>query len=431
MIFEPKPANDFWLFIQTYCERCRAECPKLAAIAGKWTFEDLIPGLSDFDTRLIFADGVTVEDWARMSCAVGRVHTSLAKEVPRWARILEHLPGLNLTRAEMLDPRTYYPEFRQWTCYRGDDPVLAAIESTLSGKPWTRRDESFHLRKFATYFGPYLRGIDPPVNIGRWENKYPLHSRFMHYFTPAVQSALSIVRRRGIRGKLAALREARAVFLHPEVIDLVLDAVDRHYEIPGDYEEPRLTEIERTLESYLQDAYAGLAGHVSLLEIDPGDTPVKLKEKIAAVAVDPRERFFEGAKFSRFMKGRLLFYAEDISWFDSAWLIRNELGRIVNNFYALPLQTFALARFGEGLAPEEALERLRGDVLPPEVCAGVLDFVRAARPPLSPGEEKTRAHRVAEVFDPVLVMLETLGAALILTGPKDSSPLPHDGIGSG
>jgi Spy/CpxP family protein refolding chaperone len=98
--FAAKPDNDFRLFIDTYFERCRAECPKLAAIAGKWTFEDLIPGLSDFDTRFIFTDGVTVEEWIRMSSAVGRVHTNLAKESPRWARILEHLPGLNLTQAQ-------------------------------------------------------------------------------------------------------------------------------------------------------------------------------------------------------------------------------------------------------------------------------------------------------------------------------------------
>ncbi|OGD22875.1 MAG: hypothetical protein A2W03_06110 [Candidatus Aminicenantes bacterium RBG_16_63_16] len=417
MNFAKKPDNDFRLFITTYFDRCRAECPKLEAVAGKWTFEDLIPGLSDFDTRFIFADGVGVEDWARMSSAVGRVHTALAKEAPRWARILEHLPGLNLTLAEMLDPRTYYPEARQWTYYLGDRKALGAIEDGLARKPWTPRDESFHLRKFATYFGPYLRGIDPPINIGPWENKYPLHSRFMHYFTPPVQSALSIVRQKGMRGKLAALRGAKEVFPHPEVIDLVLEAVDRHYEIPEYYAEPRLTEIERMLEKYLNDAYACLAGQVSLIEIDLADTPAKLKEKISAVAVDPRERFFEGAKFSRFMKGRLLFYAEEILWFEAAWLIRNELGRIVNNFYTLPLETFALARFGEKIPPETALERLRGDILPPDVCEGARKFVRTAQAPCEPGEEKAVARRVAEVFDPVLVMLETLGAELNRSNP--------------
>jgi len=425
--FEPKPENDFRLFIDTYFERCLAECPKLAAIAGKWTFEDLIPGLSDFDTRFIFADGVAVEEWIRMSSAVGRVHASLAKEFPRWARILEHLPGLNLTRAEMIDPRTYYPEYPQWTYYRGDSNVLDAVEGYLSRKPWSPRDEIFHLKKFATYFGPYLRGIDPPVNIGKWENKYPLHSRFMHYFTPPVQSALSIVRREGVCGKLDALRGARDVFPHPDVIDMILEAVDRHYEIHEYYQDPKLAEIELTLETYLKEVYARLAEFVSLFDINPADTPVELKEKIATVAVDPRERFFEGAKFSRFMKGRLLFYAEDILWFDTAWLIHNELGRIVGNFYDQPLRTFALARFGEKIPAEQALELLRGDVLPAEVCDGVQEFVQAAQAPVPQGEEKMRARRVADVFDPVLVMLEILGAELIRTGPEDTRGERKDG----
>ena len=158
MIFEPKPANDFRLFIATYFERCRAECPKLAAIAGKWTFEDLIPGLSDFDTRFIFSDGVTVEDWMRMSTAVGRVHTSLAKEYPRWARILEHLPGLNLTLAEMR---------------RSPDllPGSAAVD-LLPGRPGCPRGHRGLSRRQAVDSPrrelppPEVRGVFRPVSPG-------------------------------------------------------------------------------------------------------------------------------------------------------------------------------------------------------------------------------------------------------------------------
>jgi hypothetical protein len=410
--FEPKPPNDFRQFIDTYFERCRAVCSKLVAIAGKWTSADLIPGLSDFDTRFIFADDTTIEEWIDMSIAVGKVHTHLAKEFPHWARILEHLPGLNLTWAEMIDPRTYYPEFRQWTYYRGDGEIIDSIQAHLTERPWGRRDELFHLKKFATYFGPYRRGIDPAVNIGKWENKYPLHSRFLHYFAPPVQSALSIIRRQGICGKLDALRCAGQVFPHPEVIELTLEAVDRHYEIPEYYQEPNLTEIERALATYLQDACGRLAGQVTLIDLGPGDTPEQLKRKIAAIAVDPRERFFEGAKFCRFMKGRLLFYAEEISWFDTTWLIHNELGRIVNNFYDQPLTTFALARFGEKVSAAQALDRLRGDILPAEICDGVNRFVHVSQAPLPNGQEKNRARQVADVFEPVQIMLETLGAEL-------------------
>jgi len=139
MNFEPKPENSFQEFINAYFERCRAVCPKMRGIAGKWIFEDLIPGMSDFDTRFIFADDCTVEDWMDMSLAVGKVHTQLAKEQPRWARILEHLPGLNLTHAEISNPLFYYPEFQQWTFYKGNRDILDNIETYLIKKPWCER----------------------------------------------------------------------------------------------------------------------------------------------------------------------------------------------------------------------------------------------------------------------------------------------------
>ena len=412
MNFEPRPENPFPKYIETYFTRCQAVCPKLRAIAGKWTFEDLIPGLSDFDARLIFADGVTVDEWSSMSIAVGKVHTELAKEVPGWARILEHLPGLNLAVGELTNPRFFYPEFQQWSYYLGDDGTIETIRGYLKEKPWTDRDEFFHLKKFSVYFGPYQRGIDPAVNIGPWESKYPLHSRFMHYFCPPVQSAVSLVRRRGIAGKLDALRQAREIFPNPDVIDMILEAVNRHYEAPEYYAEPRLTQIERQLEAYLRDVYRVLADHVTLIRIDPADEPEDLKAKVAAVQTDPVQRFYEGVKFSRFMKGRLLFYATPIAWFDTRWLIGIELGRIVPNFYTQPLKTFGLIRYKESLSPEQVLSRLEGRELPADICATYRQFAELAARPLEDGKEKQRAFEVAQIFDSVQIVIEALGDLL-------------------
>ena len=51
MKFAPRPENDFADYIRTYYEACRYRCDKIEAIAGKWMFRDLLPGMSDFDTR--------------------------------------------------------------------------------------------------------------------------------------------------------------------------------------------------------------------------------------------------------------------------------------------------------------------------------------------------------------------------------------------
>jgi len=410
--FQPRPENPFPEFIETYFQRCKQLCPKLQAIAGKWTFEDLIPGMSDFDTRLIFTDDASVSDWARMSIAVGEVHTQLAQEFPHWARILEHLPGLNLMHKEVINPVFYYPEFQQWTYYQGDEKILDSIRSYLAAKPWTTRDELFHLKKIAVYYGPYQRGIDPAVNMGAWENKYPLHSRFMHYFTPPIQSALSIIHRRGLPGKFESLRLARETFPHPEVIDRILETVDQHYEIEEYYQEPKLGQIEQQLENYLREVIKTLAKFVTLIKIDSSETTQTLKSKISAIPVDPMERFYEGVKFCRFMKGRLLFYATPITWFDSTWLIHNELGRIVKNFCEQPLNTFGMIWFNENLPARAVLDRLKGNILSSEICDGVRQFMEIAGMPMTEGQEKIRAREVADVFEPVQVMVETLGDEL-------------------
>ena len=413
MRFEPPPENCFLEVIDTYFQRCKAVCPKLRAIAGKWRFEDLIPGLSDFDTRLIFADDTGVEDWMAMSLAVGMVHTELARERPEWARILEHLPGLNLTEGEILNPAFYYPEFKQWTYYQGDEQVLKSIGSYLANKAWTKRDELFHLKKFATYYGPYIRGIDPPINLGSYESKYALHSRFMHYFNPPMQAAVSLALGRTIQGKQEALRLSRDIFPNSEVIDMILGAVDKHYEIPEYYCEPRLYEIEQALERYLQGAYAALADSVSLIQVERGDTPEQLKARIAAVPIDPVESFFSGVKFSRFMKGRLLFYATPILWFDSTLLIHVELRRIGQLFVEQPLVAFGIARYGRKCSGEDVLKRLRGEILSPETCDGVLNFVRVVSEPTPEGKEREQALEAADSFDAVQMMVETLSKEIV------------------
>ncbi len=413
MNFAPPPANDFAQFIGTYFQRCREAFPRILAIAGKWTQEDLIPGLSDFDTRFILTDGMVADDWREMSLAVGRVHTELARQVPRWARNLEHLPGLNLTLSEITNPAFYYPEFQQWSFYHGDESALGKIRSYLASRAWSPRDELFHLKKIATYIGPYQRGIDPPVNIGPWENKYALHSRFMHYFTPPVQSMVSLAARGGCCGKLLALGSAKQLLPMPGTISMLLDAVTRHYEIESYYVEPELSRIERELESYLMQAWQSLHGRITLVRVEAGDTPHAIRGKVAALPVDPIESFFEGVKFCRLMEGRLLFYAEPIDWFDSSWLIRNELGRIVANFHDKPLRIYAQARFGQSLPPAQVLERLSGELLSADECKGMSDFAAVAGRPIETCQEKQRAAQVAGVYAPVLLVLEKLGADLL------------------
>jgi hypothetical protein len=406
--FAPCPPNDFAEFIETYFVRCRERVPQIEANAGKWTFEDLIPGLSDFDTRFLVSDSMTARDWCAMSMEVGRVHLELAKERKDWARNLEHLPGVNLRWSELFDPQQFFTEFGQWSFYHGSEPRLQEARRHVTGHEWTRLDELYHWKKIAVYYGPYNRTIDPPINLGPFENKYSLHSRLMHYLAPPMHSAVCLMERQTTPGKLDAFRRARSLFPNPGTIDLALDLIARHYEEPHYLTEPGMTELDGKLESYLTEvANTLLPG--SPLDCPRNPTVAQLKHAVArASGAVSFAQLFENLKFGRLMKGRLWFYAQDILWFDSRLLIRNELSRIRNNFLETPVRLFARLAYGKDTTVERALELLEGDVLGREDIEACRRFAVAARPECPDAELKPRAAEIADVFDPFLCAMERL-----------------------
>lgn len=407
--FPPAPPNIFRQHIREYFENTRMECGLTEAIGGKWTFEDLLPGLSDFDTRFIFSDRTAPEDWVTISKVMGRVHTAMCRRYPERARILEHLAGINLTWEEMANPLFYYPEFRQWTIYHGPEAKMTALEQYLGTRAWTEDDEIFSLKKFLTYYTPYDRGIDPAINLGIFESKYPLHSRFMHYFAPPVQAAVSIMQKRMVRGKRESLRLARELFPEPEVIDMVMDSVDRHYEIPEFYEEPGLSRIEGRLYGYLNRAYIEILRRITVVPADPHDTPSILSGKLSGVKGAVLGRFFDAVKFARQIGGRLLFYSEEIPHFDSIPLIHNDLNRIRRMFYENAFRLFGRIVWAEDITPEEALRRSRGRFLSDSEIDAVQAYADVFSRKNDFSDIRGFSRCVAEAVFPFQVVLEKLG----------------------
>jgi len=408
-IFAPKPKNIFPVHIREYFERSHDACPQIEAITGKWNFEDLIPGMSDFDARFIFSDRTAPDEWPVISREVGRVHGEICREHPDRARILEHLPGINLMWGEITDPLSYYPEFHQWTAYHGPVNRLHVFDAYLAARPWDESDELFNLKKFATYFTPYDRAIDPPINMHEFESKYPLHSRLMHYFCPPVQSLVCLKLKRMVRGKMDAFRLARELFPNPGVIDLVFDILDSHYEAPAYYYEPKISELEDMLFSYLKEAYRTVLPDITVIEAAPDDTSKELRAKLGRSTKNVLEQFFDGAKFCRLMMGRIRFYAEDIPHFDSGWLIRHELGRDRKMFYEVTFSAFARIAWNEDMSPDDALERCRGEFLDGGEIRTVRAYADVFSKTYDPAHIKRFAIEVAETMGPFQVVMEKLG----------------------
>jgi hypothetical protein len=403
VVFAPKPANDFARFYELYYAECRQRVPRIQAIAAKWRFEDLIPGMSDYDTRFILDDAMTVQDWCDMSAAVGEVHLDLCQRYPHWARNLEHLPGINLTWAELADPAMYYPEYPQWTFYNTEAPAhLAAAEKYLAERPWGIEDQCFHLKKFCLYYGRYDRQIDPAVNLHEFESKYPLHSRFMHYFCPPLQSALCLLLGRPVAGKMESVRLACAMFPGEPVFREMRDVVERHYEVPELYVEPELTRLEDRLEAALGMLRRHLAPVVA--DVVPGaesKTVAQWKADLNRAPVSPVMKVFDSARFSRLMKGRLQFYAAaPATHFDSTWPIENELRRLKRSFFDVPFGTFWEVTTGERVKdPVAIVPQLVPALLTAEEARCTLEFARLTPGHWAPGTQRQVALEVAAVFD--------------------------------
>ena len=143
------------------------------------------------------------------------------------------------------------------------------------------------------------------------------------------------------------------------------------------------------------------------------DSAEDLQRKLSHLQQDPIAEFFESAKFARLLKGRLLFYADSIEHFDSEWLIRIELGRIVSNFYTKPLTIFSLAKSGKRLSPEQVLDTLQGKLLSQAECEGMRRFHELASKPVVEGNERAQARAVADIYDVVLTVIERLSCDLL------------------
>jgi hypothetical protein len=169
-----------------------------------------------------------------------------------------------------------------------------------------------------------------------------------------------------------------------------------------------LTELDQALESYLT-GMAEVLLHYGPFPCPSRPTPAELRAAVKAAA--PSGGFaplFENIKFARLMKGRLWFYSQEVPWFDSPPLIRNEFSRIGPNFYQTPLRLFARLIYGEDLTAEAAVDRLEGEILRPEDAAACRRFAPLACLPCPDAELRSRAQAISEIFDPFLCALERL-----------------------
>jgi hypothetical protein len=278
------------------------------ALVAKWSKDDLVPGLSDLDFRVVCDESATPEDWVQIDWHVGRIHRQMVAEHPEWNRINEHTAGAGVALAELRDARLHHPEYAVWTVWWGRDDWARQLRSRTLTRPLSAIDEQYHLSRFLAYFSPYQHGIDPPINLAQFEPKYALHSRCWHYFAPPMLSAATLLARRHFRGKHEGLKWLVEHGHAAEQAAAVLAQVEAHYETPELSDPARLERYEQLLYTAFEQLLQPVCEAIELVKLPQGASWREIKDHLRSHHVDPLVELLELVRFSRIRAGRYYFY---------------------------------------------------------------------------------------------------------------------------
>jgi hypothetical protein len=351
--------RDFFELAETYSQRVAAAVPGFVATVAKWRPEDLIPGLSDIDTRIICQE-MKADQWMAFDQVVCDVHLDLVGERPEWCRKLEHQPGFCQTPAETFDPLLYQAEMAHWTQYSGDVRFARDVSNYMASRQWGQPDELHHLKRWLMFWGPYNRTIDPPINISTAiEPKYALHSRAMHYFVPSLQAALSLLIHRTAHGKREALYRWLERCPSEPVLQETAHMLDVHYDVPALHDREALYAYEARCNAFLRQLAPEVLGALTVVKTPQGDdvdaAMAAVCFELASISADPLAGIHNALRGSRARRARYWLYVKAPDYFATEWLARNEVGFLQRNFTRDAWRDYAALRWQDGRLPLEQL----------------------------------------------------------------------------
>ena len=358
--------SEFIEYTSEYGRRVKERFPGFNAIFNKWQHEDLVPQLSDIDSRII-CDDSNISGWMTLDKAIGEIHLEMVCERPDWSRMSEHNPGIALSVDELCDESVYVTDMRQWSFYYGDKAVNQMMNDYLANKPWSIADEFFHLSKFVYYYAPYDHDIDPAINIQ--EDKimdYALHSRIMHYFIPALMCAVSIIDKKTYCGKLEMLR--RCIELYPDeaILDKVMNMIQKEYNVPESTDIDKRDLFEKECFDFLGKILnEKVLCCIESVEAQYRDSVEGLKQAVSKRQASPLMIISDTVRFARTRAGRYYFYLNAPDFFDTALLLnRHETHWLKTLFTAKPFQAYGQLKWqDENFDAKHILDRIEGDII--------------------------------------------------------------------
>jgi hypothetical protein len=405
--------REFFELAEIYSQRVADAVPEFVATVAKWRSEDLIPGLSDIDTRVICRD-MSPQQWMAFDRVVSDVHLGLVRERPEWSRKLEHQPGFCMTPKEAFDEHLYQAEMAHWSFCYGDCDLIFRVREYMRSRTWEIRDELHHIKRWLMFWGPYNREIDPPINIApSIQPKYALHSRAMHYFVPSLQAALSLITRRTVHGKREALFRWLERMPQERVLDETAHMLDMHYGVPALDDREELYAYEGRCYSFLRHIAPQVLEAQSAVDLPPdGDldqSMVELRAGMSALKSNPLTGVYNGLRGSRARRARYWLYLKAPEHFATDWLVRNEVGFLQRNFTSDTWRAYAALRWDEpNLAIDELLLRAQPQPLAADEAELVGDMFAIAERSKEPAMARPAMQAAAERYGDYYIVLDKI-----------------------
>ena len=386
-------------------------------LAARGPAEDIVPGFSDLDFRVILSDQATPGDWIAADRACGEIHAELARENPAWWRILEHPPDFGLTMDELVDDVWFDPEMRTWHPWQGPEHVFTMLRAYHGGRLWDEVDEVHHLNTYLGSCVPYRREADPPINLGPDATEYRLHSRCWHYFAPPMTSVAALLRGTTPPGKRAALRWLTEDIERGDVVQQVLELVDRHYHAPDLVESDALAEFDADLHAAFGEVETVV--RASLCHVDwPSDLgAADMKVRLAAdrPSAAARQRLIETIRSVRFRVGRFAFYLDPPAGFDVGPLLRRECSA-AERLLGLPIRigTALLGLEDAERNPVVVIEAAMGRILSRDERESLQHtWALVESPPRDPAALRRTVERAVATWDRFYFVMETYAGRLL------------------
>jgi hypothetical protein len=402
--------KDFFELLTWSGERWSARFPAVRLVTCKWRPEDLIPGLSDVDARVV-CDDIRPEEWIRLDEIVGQAQLEVMTSHPEWARKLEHTPGIGCTRSELLDPALFQPETRTWDYYWGDRELYNQLRDMIDHRPFDSLDEYYLLAsRFVPWCTPYNREIDPPINIPHHIlPKYALHSRVMHYFVPCLMSALTVINRATLTGKRESLYRWSQLYPKEPVLREAMYLLEVNYEVLWLEDEHEWYALEERLWEFIQKIIPEVLRAVTIVDLGSNPSLADLKQKLRAFPGQPMMSLFNSLRFSRIRKSRWLCYLNAPPGFETEHAAFWEVKWLAGPFTTAIFNAYARLKWGQKDLPlDEMLSRMVPALLDQRDAAVIRQVFATAAGTPTPAEALERLRPTAAVMSDYYLILQRM-----------------------